>query len=45
VKGVHFKDIKEIGDPAERASLYEEQGADELVFLDIVATPENNRLS
>ena len=40
VKGVHFKDIKEIGDPAESAALYEEQGADELVFLDILATPE-----
>lgn len=40
VKGVHFKDIKEVGDPVERAKKYEEQGADELVFLDIVATPE-----
>ncbi len=40
VKGVHFKDIEEIGDPVERARMYEEQGADELVFLDIVATPE-----
>ncbi|KXB03339.1 imidazole glycerol phosphate synthase [candidate division MSBL1 archaeon SCGC-AAA261F19] len=40
VKGVHFKDIQEIGDPAEYASRYEDQGADELVFLDIAATPE-----
>lgn len=40
VKGVHFKDIREIGDPVEYARKYEEQGADELVFLDIVATPE-----
>lgn len=40
VKGVHFKDIEEIGDPAEAAAKYEEQGADELVFLDILATPE-----
>lgn len=40
VKGVHFKDIEEVGDPVERAKMYEEQGADELVFLDIVATPE-----
>lgn len=40
VKGVHFKDIKEVGDPAEFAKRYEEQGADELVFLDIAATPE-----
>lgn len=40
VKGVHFRDLKEIGDPAEFAKRYEEQGADELVFLDIAATPE-----
>ncbi|KXA97829.1 imidazole glycerol phosphate synthase [candidate division MSBL1 archaeon SCGC-AAA259I09] len=40
VKGVHFKDIKEIGDPVEYARKYEGQGADELVFLDISATPE-----
>lgn len=40
VKGVHFKDIREIGEPAEYARKYEEQGADELVFLDIEATPE-----
>lgn len=40
VKGVHFKDIQQIGDPVEYAQRYEEQGADELVFLDIVATPE-----
>lgn len=40
VKGVHFKNVKEIGDPAEFAKRYEEQGADELVFLDIGATPE-----
>ncbi len=40
VKGVHFKNIKEVGDPAEFAKRYEEQGADELVFLDIAATPE-----
>ncbi len=40
VKGVHFKNIKDVGDPAEFAKRYEEQGADELVFLDIAATPE-----
>lgn len=40
VKGVHFKDIREVGDPAEFAERYEGQGADELVFLDIEATPE-----
>lgn len=40
VKGVHFRDVKEVGDPAEYAERYEEQGADELVFLDIGATTE-----
>ena len=40
VKGMHFKNIKEVGDPAEFAKRYEEQGADELVLLDIAATPE-----
>jgi len=39
-KGVHFQNIQELGDPVEHARKYEEQGADELVFLDIVATPE-----
>lgn len=37
---MHFRNIREIGDPAEAARKYEEQGADELVFLDIAATPE-----
>lgn len=40
VKGVKFSNIKEVGDPAEFARRYEQQGADELVFLDIAATPE-----
>lgn len=40
VKGVHFKDIQEVGNPVKYAEKYEEQGADELVFLDISATPE-----
>lgn len=40
VKGVRFKNVKDVGDPAEFAKRYEEQGADELVFLDIAATPE-----
>lgn len=40
VKGIHFEDIREVGDPVEYAKKYDEQGADELVFLDIVATPE-----
>ncbi|MEA1905038.1 MAG: imidazole glycerol phosphate synthase cyclase subunit, partial [Candidatus Hadarchaeota archaeon] len=41
VKGVRFKDVREVGDPAEFARKYEQQGADELVFLDIAATPED----
>ena len=39
-KGVNFVDIKDIGDPVEIAKKYEEQGADELVLLDITATLE-----
>ncbi len=41
VKGVKFRGMKEIGDPAEFAKRYEDEGADELVLLDIAATPEN----
>jgi cyclase len=41
VKGVRFRDVKEVGDPAEYARRYEKDGADELVLLDIAATPEN----
>ncbi len=40
VKGVRFKDLKIEGDPAKLAAIYEEQGADELVFLDITASYE-----
>ncbi|MCX6339888.1 MAG: imidazole glycerol phosphate synthase subunit HisF [Candidatus Aureabacteria bacterium] len=40
VKGVHFVDVKELGDPAEAGEAYSRAGADELVFLDIVATVE-----
>lgn len=40
VKGVRFSNLREAGDPAERARLYEEQGADELVMLDVSATTE-----
>lgn len=40
VKGVNFRGMKEIGDPVKFAKRYEEQGADELVFLDIGATPQ-----
>ena len=41
VKGVCFRDVRDVGDPAEFAKRYEEDGADELVLLDIAATPEN----
>jgi phosphoribosylformimino-5-aminoimidazole carboxamide ribotide isomerase len=40
VKGVNFAGMVDIGDPAEIAKYYEEQGADEIVFLDIAATSE-----
>ncbi|MDR2770736.1 MAG: imidazole glycerol phosphate synthase cyclase subunit, partial [Clostridiales Family XIII bacterium] len=40
VKGINFVDIKEVGDPAECAAVYDRQGADEIVFLDITATHE-----
>lgn len=40
VKGVKFVEIRDAGDPAECARAYNEQGADELVFLDITASAE-----
>jgi imidazole glycerol-phosphate synthase subunit HisF len=40
VKGINFIDIKDVGDPVECAGLYDKQGADEIVFLDITATHE-----
>ena len=40
VKGVQFLDIKDAGDPVEVAKRYNEQGADEITFLDITATHE-----
>ncbi len=43
VKGVRFSDLRDTGDPAERAARYEEQGADEIVLLDVSATPEGRR--
>ncbi|HEX2525092.1 MAG TPA: imidazole glycerol phosphate synthase subunit HisF [Geminicoccus sp.] len=39
VKGIRFQGLRDAGDPAERAALYEEQGADEIVILDVAATP------
>ncbi len=43
VKGVHFVDIKEAGDPVENAAFYQAEGADELAMLDIAATLENRK--
>src|SRR5574340_320831 len=43
VKGIHFVDIKDAGDPVENAAFYEEEGADELAMLDIAATLENRK--
>lgn len=40
VKGISFTGIKEVGDPVEYAEIYDAQGADEIVFLDITATHE-----
>lgn len=40
VKGVRFQSLRDVGDPAELAARYEEQGADEIVFLDISASAE-----
>jgi imidazole glycerol-phosphate synthase subunit HisF len=40
VKGVRFQGLRDAGDPAECAGLYERQGADEIVLLDVSATPE-----
>jgi imidazole glycerol-phosphate synthase subunit HisF len=43
VKGVHFVDLKEAGDPVENAVFYRKEGADELAMLDIAATVENRK--
>jgi imidazole glycerol-phosphate synthase subunit HisF len=43
VKGINFEQIRDAGDPVELAALYSEQGADELVFLDITATIEKRK--
>jgi imidazole glycerol-phosphate synthase subunit HisF len=40
VKGVNFRELRDAGDPVELAALYDEQGADELTFLDISASHE-----
>jgi cyclase len=43
VKGIQFESIRDAGDPVELASIYSEQGVDELVFLDITATIEKRK--
>ena len=43
VKGVNFVNLRDAGDPVELANRYSEEGADELVFLDIKATYENRK--
>jgi cyclase len=40
VKGVNFVDLRDAGDPVELAAIYDREGADEVVFLDITATHE-----
>ncbi len=44
VKGIRFKELRDAGDPVEVAKAYEEQGADELVFLDITASAEDRAI-
>lgn len=43
VKGIHFVNLKDAGDPVENAIFYEKEGADELAMLDIAATVENRK--
>jgi imidazole glycerol-phosphate synthase subunit HisF len=43
VKGIHFVDLKDAGDPVENAAFYQKEGADELAMLDIAATLENRK--
>ncbi len=43
VKGVNFVDLVDAGDPVEQAKLYNDQGADEICFLDITATHEKRK--
>ncbi len=43
VKGIHFVELKDAGDPVENAAFYQAEGADELAMLDIAATLENRK--
>jgi cyclase len=44
VKGINFVHLRDAGDPVENARVYDEQGADELTFLDITASPERRKI-
>ena len=44
VKGIKFVDIRDAGDPVEMAQLYDQKGADELVFLDITASSDKRNI-
>jgi cyclase len=43
VKGINFVNLQDAGDPVEQAAIYDREGADELVFLDITASHENRK--
>ena len=44
VKGIKFVNIRDAGDPVEMAQLYDQKGADELVFLDITASSDKRKI-
>ena len=44
VKGINFVNLKDAGDPAEQAKIYDKEGADEICFLDITASTENRKI-
>jgi imidazole glycerol-phosphate synthase subunit HisF len=44
VKGVRFRDLRDAGDPAELAAVYDREGADEIVFLDITASSDARKI-
>ncbi len=44
VKGINFVELRDAGDPVENARLYDEQGADELTYLDITASSERRKI-
>ena len=44
MKGTRFLNLRDAGDPVEAARIYDAQGADELVFLDITASHEKRRI-